>query len=75
MQISGHVTGKDVSSFADHMTIVANQITDQSTLYQLDTLASMTRQLFVSHIQPLEQDKVIKPAILLKVTLSLCLTH
>ncbi|PNF26316.1 hypothetical protein B7P43_G02652, partial [Cryptotermes secundus] len=56
-QLSGQVTGKDVPSFADQMTSVANHITDQSTLSQLDTLASITRQLLVSHVQPLEQHK------------------
>ncbi|KDR13206.1 Prominin-1-A [Zootermopsis nevadensis] len=57
-QMSGQVTGKDLSSFADQMTSVANQITDMSTLSRLDTLASTTRQLVISHIQPLERHKV-----------------
>jgi hypothetical protein len=65
MQMSGQVTGKDLPSFADQMTSVANQIADQSTLSKLDTLASRTHQLFVSHIQHLEQRKVMKPAITL----------
>jgi hypothetical protein len=64
MQMSGQVTGKDVPSFADQMTSVANHITDQSTLSQLDTLASTTHQLLVNHVQPLEQHKVIKLAII-----------
>jgi hypothetical protein len=60
MQMSGQVTGKDLSSFADQMMSVANQITDRSTLSRLDTLASTTRQLVINHIQPLEQHKVLK---------------
>ncbi|KAJ4439221.1 hypothetical protein ANN_07340 [Periplaneta americana] len=57
IQITGQVTGKDLSSFADQMTSVANQITDRATLSRLDTLATSTRQLVATHVQPLEQRK------------------
>lgn len=56
-QMTGQVTGKDLASFADQMSSVANQITDWSTLNRLESLISMTRNILTGHIQPLEQHK------------------
>ncbi|XP_063217411.1 prominin-1-A [Bacillus rossius redtenbacheri] len=56
-RLSRPVTGKDLSSFADQLESVANQIKDLATASRLETLASRTRRLLVSHVQPLEQRK------------------
>ncbi|KAJ9585971.1 hypothetical protein L9F63_020385, partial [Diploptera punctata] len=57
IQMTGQVTGKDLTSFADQMTSVANQITDWATLNRLENIISTTRNIMASHIQPLEQHK------------------
>nr|CAD7404563.1 unnamed protein product [Timema cristinae] len=56
-QFSGQITGKDLSSFSNQLESVANQIKDLATASRMETLASRTRRLVVSHIQPLEQRK------------------
>ncbi|KAJ8876200.1 hypothetical protein PR048_024110 [Dryococelus australis] len=55
--LSRQVTVKDLSSFADQLESVANQIKDLATASRMETLAARTRRLLVSHIQPLEQRK------------------
>ncbi|PSN43835.1 hypothetical protein C0J52_10084 [Blattella germanica] len=56
-QMIGQVTAKDLQSFADQMSSVANQITDWSTVNRLENLILNTRNLMTSYIQPLEQRK------------------
>ncbi|KAK7793542.1 hypothetical protein R5R35_000383 [Gryllus longicercus] len=56
-QLSSPVTGKDLTSFADQLESVANQITDLATASRMETLASRTRRLLASHLEPLKLRK------------------
>ncbi|GLH13189.1 Uncharacterized protein GBIM_17812 [Gryllus bimaculatus] len=56
-QLSSPVTGKDLTSFADQLESVANQITDLATASRMETLASRTRRLLTSHLEPLKLRK------------------
>jgi len=57
-QLSRPITGKDLSSFAKQLDSVANQIKDLATASRIETLASRTRRVLSSNIQPLEAKKV-----------------
>ena len=58
MQVSGGVTGKDLSALADQMESVANQIGDVATASRVETLATRTRRVMAAHVQPLALRKV-----------------
>ncbi|KAE8736663.1 hypothetical protein FOCC_FOCC017885, partial [Frankliniella occidentalis] len=55
--VSGGVTGKDLSALADQMESVANQIGDVATASRVETLASRTRRVLSTHVQPLAVKK------------------
>ncbi|KAG8232181.1 hypothetical protein J437_LFUL012178 [Ladona fulva] len=57
VKLNGPVTLKDMSSFADQLEKVANQIQDLATASRLETLASRAKRLLASHIQVLETQK------------------
>ncbi|KAK3915143.1 Prominin-1-A [Frankliniella fusca] len=55
--VSGGVTAKDLSALADQMESVANQIGDVATASRVETLASRTRRVLATHVQPLAAKK------------------
>ncbi|XP_077294896.1 prominin [Arctopsyche grandis] len=55
LQLTGPLTGKDLTSLADQLESVANQMSDLSTSSRIETLASRTRRLITNNVQPLEQ--------------------
>ncbi|KAF4529635.1 hypothetical protein B566_EDAN011476, partial [Ephemera danica] len=56
-KLSGHVTSRDLKSFAAQMEGVAGQIRDQTTSTRLESLVSRTRRLLANNVQPLEKQK------------------
>ncbi|XP_071442870.1 prominin-1-A-like [Hetaerina americana] len=57
VKLTGPVTMKDMSSFANQLENVANQIQDMGTASRLETLASRAKRLVASNIHVLERQK------------------
>ncbi|XP_034234020.1 prominin-2-like [Thrips palmi] len=57
LQVAGGVTGSDLSALADQMESVANQIGDVATASRVETLATRTRRVLATQVQPLAARK------------------
>ncbi|XP_046385639.1 prominin-1-A [Ischnura elegans] len=57
VKLTGSVTVKDMSSFADQLENVANQIQDLPTASRLESLATRAKRLVASNIHVLERQK------------------